>query len=146
VNAAAEEAYLRQTRSRWPDENLAEHCRDFATAYYAFWQENSTILHLRNSMADQSDIRMLNHRVRTAQDLIEPLAGQMNGTFQQPDSPNVALAVMLVTGIERAATIRTDSVLPGLIEDRMILDADRFLHPAARLLELGIRDARSGTT
>ncbi len=138
------EAYLKLIRLRWPDEELADHCRAFAAAYYAFWQENSRILHLRNSLADQNDQRMLQQCVSGAEALIGPLVEQMNGNLQHPQSPNFALAVMLVTGIERAASIRTDIALPGLLVDRMILAPDRFLHPAARLLELGIRDARAG--
>ena len=141
---AAAESYLKLIRPHWPDEDLAGHCRTFADAYYAYWQEHSRILHLRSSMADQNDQRMMQQRIAASQDLISMLAGQMNGDVEQPQSPSFALAVMLVTGIERAASIRTDLALPGLLEGRMLLSPERFLHPAARMLELGIRDARAG--
>ena len=140
----AAESYLKLIRTRWPDDELAERCRSFAAAYYAFWQENSRILHVRNSLADQNDQRMLEQRIVAAQELIGLLAAQMNGNLEEPQSPDFALAVMLVTGIERAASIRTYAVLPDLVIDRIILSPERFLHPAARLLELGIRDARAG--
>jgi AcrR family transcriptional regulator len=141
---AATESYLKLIRPRWSDEELAEQCRAFAAAYYAYWQEHSRILHLRSSLADQNDQRMLQQRIDASQELISLLAAQMNGDMEQPQSPSFALAVMLVTGIERAASIRTDLVLPGLLEGRMLLSPERFLHPAARILELGIRDARTG--
>jgi AcrR family transcriptional regulator len=140
---AAAEGYLRLIRPRWPDEDLADHCRAFAAAYYAYWQEHSRILHLRSSLADQNDQRMLQHGIAASQGLIGLLVAQMNGKLEQPQSPNAALAVMLVTGIERAASVRTNLVLPGLLEGRMLLAPERFLHPAARILELGIRDARA---
>ena len=139
---ASAESYLKLIRSYWPDDELAQHCRKFAAAYYAYWQENSRILHLRSSMAEQNDQRMLHSRITASQELIGLLVAQMNGNLQQPQSPDFALAVMLETGIERAASIRTDVELPGLLADGIILNPDRFLHPAARLLELGIRDAR----
>jgi AcrR family transcriptional regulator len=141
---AAAETYLKLIRPRWPDDALADHCREFAAAYYAYWQEHSRILHLRSSLADQNDQRMLRHGIEAAQGLIGLLTAQMNGNLEQPQSPNAALAVMLVTGIERAASVRTDLALPVLLEGRMLLSPERFLHPAARILELGIRDARAG--
>jgi AcrR family transcriptional regulator len=139
----ASETYLKLIRPCWPDEELPDHCRAFAVAYYKHWQENSRILHLRNSLADQNDQRMVQQRVRAVGPLIELLVEQMNGDLRQHRSPIYALAIMLVMGIERAATIRTDDTLPGLLETGMMQHADRFLHPAARLLELGIRDARA---
>ena len=144
VRAAAEDAYLQLMRQRWPDESLARHCRDFAAAYYAFWQQHSRILHLCNSLADQNDQRMVQHRADAVMPVIQMLVEQMDGDVKQHGSPVYALAIMLVMGIERAATIRTDETLPGLLETGMMQDADRFLHPAARLLEMGIRDARAG--
>lgn len=140
----AEDTYLTFIRNYWPDKALAAHCRAFAEAYYGFWQQYSRILHLRSSLADQNDQRMLVHRVGTAQALIPLLVAQMDGSMQQPESPNTALAVMLVTGIERAASIRTDIALPDRLVETIMLSPERFLHPAARLLELGIRDARAG--
>lgn len=144
VRAAAEDAYLQLMRQPWPDESLPRHCREFAAAYYDFWQQHSRILHLCNSLADQNDQRMVQHRVDAVQPVITMLVEQMNGDLKQPGSPVYALAIMLVMAIERAATIRTDETLPGLLESGMMQEADRFLHPAARLLELGIRDARAG--
>lgn len=144
VDAAAE-SYLGLIRPRWPDADLTEHCRAFAAAYYAYWQEHSRILHLRNSLADQNEQRMLQTGVVAAQKLIEPLAAQMNGNVQQPQSPEVAFAVMLAMGLERAVSVRTDIKLPDMLVDEIMLSPDRFLHPAARMLELGIRDARAGS-
>lgn len=144
VDAAAD-SYLGLIRTRWPDDNLADHCRAFSSAYYDYWQQHSRILHLRNSLADQNEPRMLQCRVAAARRLIEPLAEQMNGNVRQPQSTEVAFAVMLAMGLERAASVRTDIKLPDLIVEEIMLSPDRFLHPAARMLELGIRDARAGS-
>lgn len=143
VDAAAE-TYLALIRSRWPDDELAAHCRKFADAYYAYWQEHSRILHLRNSLADRDEQRMIQRRVVAVQNIIEHLAGQMNGNVRQPQTPEVAFAVMLAMGLERAVSVRTDINLPDMLTERIILSPDYFLHPAARMLELGIRDARAG--
>ena len=143
VMATAEEAYIARMRTRWPDAGLAACCQKFVRDYHAFWLKNSRILHLRNSMADLHDSRLMQHRVDSALPVIRLLVAQMDGDTSAPATPEFAMASMLMTGIERAATIWTDTELPGLLDAEMFGNADRFRMPAARLLELGIRDARS---
>ncbi len=143
VMATAEEAYIARMRTRWPDAGLNACCQKFVSDYHAFWLKNSRILHLRNSMADLHDARLMQHRVDSALPVIRLLVAQMDGDTSAPATPEFAMGSMLMTGIERAATIWTDTELPGLLHYEMFRNADRFRTPAARLLELGIRDARS---
>lgn len=139
--AEAEEAFVWRLRERWPDRELADHCRTFIDDYFAFWERHSRILHLRNSMADQHDERMMRHRVAFATPIIALLVAQMDRKPGGESFPAMSMASMLMTGIERSATIWSDTELPKFIE--IDLSADRFRAPAARLLELGIRDGRS---
>ena len=76
--AEAEEAFVWRLRERWPDADLADHCRDFIADYFAFWQRHSRILHLRNAMADTHDRRMMEHRIAFATPIIALLVGQMD--------------------------------------------------------------------
>ncbi len=142
VTEAAEEAFISQLRSRWPDDELAARCRDFTAAYHAYWLRHSRLLHLRNSMADAHDRRMMEQRVAAAQPLIRLLAAQMDSDLPALESPPVAMASMLMTGLERAATVWTDTVLHRLFDSPAFSDLERFIGPTSRLLELGIRDGR----
>lgn len=142
VIAAAEDAYVAQLRQRWPDEELAGRCRDFVAAYHAYWLSHSRLLHLRNSMADLHDERMMQLRVAAAIPIIHLLVRQMDGDATATRSPPYAMASMLITGLERAATVLTDKALHRMFDDPAFNDIERFMRPAARLLELGIRDGR----
>ena len=66
-------------RQPWPDGNLGEHCLSFVAAYREFWGRHSRILHLRNSIADNNDDRMRQHRINASWPLIELLVMQMEG-------------------------------------------------------------------
>ena len=144
VMAEAEQAFLERLRSRWPDEALAEHCLGFVRGYHEFWERNAPILHLRNRLADAHDLRMLSHRIEATQPVIGLLAEQMAVNPADEDAAASAMASMLMTGIERAATVATDDVFSGhLAPEGMPVRPARFLMPAARLLELAIRDHRT---
>jgi AcrR family transcriptional regulator len=141
--AEAEEAFVWRLRERWPDAELSDRCRTFIADYFAFWQRHSRVLHLRNSMADQHDRRMMEHRIAFATPIIALLVGQMDRRPDDGEFQAVSMASMLMTGIERSATIWSDPELPKIIDGLSQFNADRFRVPAARLLELGIRDGRA---
>lgn len=141
IMASAEDAYVAPLREQWPDETLRDHCVAFVRNYHAFWQQNSRILHLRNSMADAYDRRMVQHRISSALPLIELLTAQMNGDPAERESPAYAMATALFTGLDRLIAIRTDTDPRRLNEEPHLRNR---LVAEARLLELGIRDARSG--
>lgn len=142
VMADAEDAFVASLRGYWPDDELAERSAAFLAAYHDFWSRNARLLHWRNSMADGGDQRMLIHRVRATQPLILMLVAQMSGDPDDPRSPTVGLATVMMTSIERVTTVSTDRSLTGLFGENMRRRADHYLTPLARLLELGIRDMR----
>lgn len=143
VMASAEDAYLAMLRNRWSDEELGARCVEFTAAYHGFWARNSRLLHLRNSMSDNPDPRMMLHRVKCTQPIIRLIVQQMDGDSWKHRSPEFAMATMLMIGIERSVTISTDNELPPLIALDIQHDADHFVRPSARMLELAIRDMRS---
>ncbi|CAN5416555.1 hypothetical protein BH10PSE14_BH10PSE14_03210 [soil metagenome] len=143
LTADAEESYLRHLRERWPDDNLNAHCLEFVTAIHGFWHRNSMILHLRNSMADQRDKRMMEQRVRAAQPVILMLVTQMDQDPAVPDTLAAGMATVLYTGIERVVTIATDRILPTVLPGEFSPNVRNFLRAEARLLELGIREFRA---
>ena len=145
VSATAEQDFVWRLRTRWPDDDLASHCRDFVAAYHAYWQKDSRLLHLRNSMADAHDERIMAQRIATAQVLIALLVEQMDGKGVTAHSPRYAMASMLMTALERAATVWTDTMLHRMFDSPAFSDIERFFVPASRLLELGIRDGRAMT-
>lgn len=142
VMASAEEAYQAKLREYWPDDELAERCEDFVTSYHRFWAQHSRLLHLRNSMADQRDERMIMHRISSTRPVIALIMEQMDSTASDGQSPASAMATMVMTGIERAVTVATDQFLPKLIGQPYYGNEARFLKPGARLMELAIRDMR----
>lgn len=143
LTADAEESYLRHLRERWPDDNLNAHCLEFVTAIHGFWHRNSTILHLRNSMADQRDKRMMEQRVRSAQPVILMLVTQMDQDPAVPDTLAAGMATVLYTGIERVVTVATDRILPTVLPGAFSPNVRNFLRAEARLLELVIREFRA---
>ena len=142
VMRSAEQRYVGHARERWPDDELADHCRQFVEAYHGFWEQNSRILHLRNSYADIQDPRMVEHRIETTRPLIGLLDKQMDGDPKVQLSPTFGMATSLLTAIERLVTVTTDANFPThMIEDPK-LHIQTLLGGAARLLELGIKDRR----
>ncbi len=142
VMETAEDDFVGLLRTRWPDETLDEHCREYIEAFHAFWQKHSRLLHLRNSMADLSDRRMMEHRIGSALPIIHLLVEQMDGDLDDYDSPDFAMASTLMTGLERSATVWTDRDLHRYFKDPAFTKVQRFIVPAARLLALGIADMR----
>ncbi len=143
VFAEAEIAYASKLRTRWPDEVLGASCLDFVTAFYAFWQRNSRLLHMRNSLADHQDARMAQHRVAAAGPVIELFVTQMGHQASEQGSPAFGMATVLYAGIERIVTIATDADMEALLRGNFSSHIDNYLQSEARLLELGIRDYRT---
>ncbi len=129
-------------QNRWSDETLGEDCTRFVAAYLDIWAKHSRILHLRNSLADQGDLRMRIHRVSATRPIIEMMTGQMVGVGASLDNQAAAMASMLMTGIERAVTVATDESMQDIYGDGTGPRPARVLQPAAHLLELAIRDSR----
>jgi AcrR family transcriptional regulator len=142
VMATAEEGYLGILREPWPQAELGQRCYAFMKAYHGFWAQHSRLLHLRNSMADNRDERMLVHRVRSTQPLIGLFVAQMGGGAEDMTSPARSMATVMMTGIERTVTVSTDPQLTGLFGPDNRRPADYYLRSEARLMELAIRDTR----
>jgi AcrR family transcriptional regulator len=143
LGAEAEQSYLQHLRERWPDETLGADCLQFVTALHGFWNRNSMLLHLRNSMADQRDKRMMEQRVRAAQPVILMLVSQMDQDPSIAGTPATGMATVLYTGIERVVTVATDRILPTVLPGEFSPNVRNFLQAEARLLELGIREFRA---
>ncbi|MET1756717.1 TetR/AcrR family transcriptional regulator [Novosphingobium sp. RD2P27] len=141
VMATAEEAYMALVRERWPDSELPERTAAFVAAYHDFWARHSGLLHFRNSLADQLDVRMMHHRIDSTRPLIALVVRQMcQGS--EPGQAETSMATVLMTGIERSITLATDNRLPKLTGLPFDADRHRYLDCSARLLEMAIRDMR----
>ncbi|MDE2339992.1 MAG: TetR/AcrR family transcriptional regulator [Alphaproteobacteria bacterium] len=142
VMAEAEDAYIHQIREHWADDTLYDDCLAFVTAFHAFWQRHSKILHLRNTMADQKDKRMVAERIASARIVMWLLVEQMGHDPNAHGTAAVAMATVLYTGIERVITIATDTTLGPGMPSSFTPDVAHFIECEARLLELGIREYR----
>jgi AcrR family transcriptional regulator len=143
IMATAESGYLAILRDWWPDEQLYENCYAFVHAYHAFWARNSQLLHMRNTLADRLDGRMVEQRIASTWPIIELLTWQM-GEAETAGVSNASVASMLMTGIERSITLVTDRKLRAAVKMPQDLNEDRYLQAGARLLELAIADGRRG--
>jgi AcrR family transcriptional regulator len=140
IMESAEESYLARVRVRWPDAAVGQNALAFVSAYHAFWEKHSRILHLRNTN-DMLDARIVRNRIESAQPLIDLLTFQMDGDDAPVGSFRQGMASALVTGLERIATVTTDMELTSLFE-RGSPNVPNLLRGQARLLELGIVDGR----
>lgn len=142
VMQTAADQYLCLLDEEWPDEELDERCQAFVLAYHSFWARNSRLLHLRNSMADQFDARMVAQRIGSTQPVIERLLRQMVGDDEAARREAGSTAAMVMIAVERSITIATDRRLGPLIGWDGRQDEHRFVRPGARLMALVIRDTR----
>ena len=141
VMATAEAEYVHVLREHWPDEVLGERTLAFVTAYFGFWRKHSRVLHLRNTMADRGDDRMLQHRIRSALPVMRLIASQMGGRPTAYGNRMSSMSTALMTGLERVATVMTDSRAPVVVNEPSN-PLDLVLQAEARLFELGIKDQR----
>jgi hypothetical protein len=136
---------MSMAQERWPDDELYDCCLRFVSAYLAFWKKHSFILHLRNSIADQLDRRMMLHRLDAAQSMIDLLAKQMDCGISNIETPAHSMATVMLTGLERLVTIQTDTVfLQSLLDGKIVPEQVEYrrIDAEAKLLELGIRELR----
>jgi AcrR family transcriptional regulator len=143
VMATAEESYLAILREHWPDAELGARCHDFMNAYHGFWAQHSRLLHLRNTMADSHDHRLMVQRVLSTQPLIALFVAQMGGIADDMESPLRGMATVLMTGVERTVTVATDTGLTSLFGEAPHRHEDHYLLPEARLIELAVADMRA---
>lgn len=143
VMATAETAYLSNLRGHWPDGELGSRAHTFLRGYFDFWSRHARLLHLRNSMSDSRDERMLQHRVTSTQPIISLLADQIDPGGGEAGTSAYAMATILMTGIERTVTVGTDSRYSEFFDAEKRRPADYYLKPEARLMELAIRDTRN---
>lgn len=147
VMDTADDAFVDRLRQRWPDDRLEESCLGFLRAHFSFWQDHARVLHMRNSLADAHDMRFVDHRNRVSFPLIGHFARQMDADPNDHDAWAWHLATVMVTAIERVATVMTrpDLSLSYPHTSAMGPDSDDSrLRAQSRLMALGIRDARDG--
>jgi AcrR family transcriptional regulator len=144
VMATAEAEYAHLLRDLWPDDELGERTLAFVDAYHGFWRKHSRVLHLRNSMADRGDDRMLQHRVRSALPVLRLVASQMGAQPTVYGSRMSSMATALMTGLERVATVMTDNKVLFAVNEPSN-PPDLVFKAEARLFELAIRDQRRQT-
>ena len=143
VMAEAETSYLEVLRTPWPDAELGSRCELFVQGFYRFWQRNSGILHLRNTMADRKDGRMTEHRINSARPVIGLLVEQMGEDPNARGSAAVGMATVLYMGFERAVNIATDRHFGDAMGERFAPDIEHYMEAEARLFELAIADFRA---
>jgi AcrR family transcriptional regulator len=144
IMETAGDAYLGHLRERWPDEDLNAHCFEFIRDYYAFWQKNTRILHLRNSLSEGNlDVRMAKHRIRMGIPMVELLTFQMGHDPEIRGSEAYSMATALFTGIDRLVAVRTATEWLTEVSDSYYPILNNQLRAEARLLELAIRDGRA---
>lgn len=136
--------YLSIVDNYWPDEELEKKCAEFVDAFHGFWERNVRYLHLRNSLAQQHDARVLAQRISAARQTVGYLKLQM-GAPSEDDGGGISqdMASVLYAGMERVVTIVTDELLeapyPSNIERSF---GRKTLKQQARLMVLAIRAER----
>lgn len=147
VMDTAEAAYLEMLRQRWPDGQLHEACLRFLRAHLEFWKRNARILHMRNAMADASDLRIVHYRNTATLPLIDLLAAQMDGSSGKGDEACFRVATVLLTGLERLATVVTNPHFAIMVGQQDNLDqgthVDGLIEAEAEVMSLAIAYRRS---
>lgn len=137
--------YFNLIANHWPDDQLEDCCRLFVQAYYDFWKKHSRILHLRNSLSDQYDQRMMLARIRSAQPVIALFRQQLLAPGKHAEQVGGDMASILMTGLERAVTIATDEVGNALFEPDLGPRITNVVEPLSRLMYLAVRDCRQAS-
>ncbi|MFK4873686.1 TetR/AcrR family transcriptional regulator [Novosphingobium sp. ZW T3_23] len=141
VMGTAQDEYFALVREYWSDEELATRAMAFVRSYHEFWARHTGLLHLRNSMADQFDVRIMHQRVNSTRPLIGLFVAQMDRRGVLGDTA-VMMATTLMTGIERSITLATDRRLRRILGTLPGRREESLLEVNARLIELAIRDTR----
>ncbi len=143
IMAEAEDGYLAHLRQRWPNAEVGEHCLIFIRDYYKFWQINTRILHLRNSLSEANlDIRMAKHRIRMGLPMVELLVFQMDHDPKARESEPYCMATALFTGIDRLVAVRTTTEWSTEVNNSFYPLLENQLRAEARLIELAVLDGR----
>lgn len=146
VEETAEAAFIHLLREYWPDKVLDERCLAFHAAYMRFWRRHARLLHMRNKFADAFDVRVLEWRQNRAMPIIDMLVRQMEGPATRTDNPCFRMAVVVVTGMERMASVVTNPhfslTADSLVEGNVHLYADKLMLAEAELVALAVRDQR----
>ena len=136
--------YLSIIESYWPDDELEQKCDEFVGAFHSFWERNVRYLHLRNTLAQQHNPRVLSQRINAARSVVGLLKVQMGAPDVNDGEITQDMASVLYAGMERVVTIVTDEKLeapyPPDIERSF---GKRTLKQQARLLVLAIRAERT---
>ncbi|WP_298692821.1 TetR/AcrR family transcriptional regulator [uncultured Sphingomonas sp.] len=139
---------IEQHCHRWSDDILHDECLTFLEAHYRFWAKHSRILHLRNSFADAGDPRLLANRRAMSNPAIECFAHQIGIDARQVETTGSEHAIVLLTMVERMATITTDAnigfapvALHAGASDAFVL---RLLEAEASIMALTIDGFRHG--
>lgn len=144
VTGMAQDGYISILETYWPDAELSERCHAFIVAYNRFWNRHSRLFHLRNKMADSLDTRIMEHRLRSGLPILRLLEFQLGlNDGREAGSEVMAMSSVLLTGIERTATVATNPHYSNLRIWDTPDQSDRLVEPQARLLELAIRDSRT---
>lgn len=146
VMESADAEFLDQIKTRWPDESLGQCCLAFVRAHYRFWRRHARILHLRNSFADANDVRFVEYRNRSTQPLRDLLLMQMGGHASRPRDARKNLAIVLLIGFERVATVLTNANFRITAKDYAEGDEadyiEQLIAAEAALMSLAIRQQR----
>lgn len=146
VMDTAEEAFIAQLRTRWPDCELEQRCAAFLQAHLAFWRQHARILHMRNAIADAEDASLQRYRSEAAGPLIELLAAQMDCRDEPHGKSCVHTATILLTALERSATVMTSRQLNPLSTPMGSREREKFVAELilaeARIIALAIADRR----
>jgi len=145
VMTASQADYIEVMRTRWSDDELPQRSLQFLQEHYQFWRQHTRLLHLRNTLSE-SDMRVLEYRERAIQPMLQFLAMQMDhGAGQGFTCADLAMVILI--GFERTATIITAPKFELLAQEQMDLSndhlVDRLIRSEARMLELAIRDSRA---
>lgn len=128
VMDTAAASYLDRLAKRWPDEALEQSCLDFLTAHYEFWKRNARILHMRNALADANDLRVMTYRNMATAPLIDLLAAQMDCPPDEgEDGRSMQVATVLLTGLERVATVVTNPHFVLISNKKAAIDREKFV-------------------
>ncbi len=145
VMESADEAFVNLLRAPWPDDRLEECCLAFCRAHYRFWRRNARILHMRNTFSETTP-QIFEERNRSARGMLELLELQMGGGGSKPGTSALHMATVVLTGLERVATVVTTPYFRVVAADEDGASeeesADRLIRAEARLVEMAIRDQR----
>lgn len=139
---------IEQHCHRWSDDILQEECLLFVEAHYRFWAKHARILHCRNSFADAGEPRLLENRRTMSNPAIACLARQLDIQDSGNRAAGTEHAIVLLTMVERMATITTDANI-GFAPVTLDSDTDdafvpRLLRAEASILALTIDSFRHG--